>query len=125
MSDQEFENYLALLSRLLRLSGKHRAQIAGELRSHLEDRLDDLLAQGVGHDDAVRRALEEFGDAAGLAGQFVAISRRRKRRWLMRMTTFSAAAMGLVAAGLAIFWPGRRAAPGIAVAVAQLPAGDA
>src|SRR5947207_13586100 len=101
MSDREFENYLALLSRLLNLSAKHRARIAGELRTHLEDRLDDLIGQGVSHDDAVRQALEEFGDAAGLAGQFVAISRNRKRRWLMRMTTFSAAAIVLVAAGLA------------------------
>src|SRR5947207_13254418 len=119
MSDREFENYLALLSRLLNLSAKHRARIAGELRTHLEDRLDDLIGQGIQHDDAVRQALEEFGDAAGLAGQFVAISQNRKRRWLMRMTTFSAAAIVLVAAGLAIFWPGRNAAPGLAVVAAQ------
>jgi HAAS domain-containing protein len=123
MSDREFENYLALLSRLLRLSGEHRARIAGELRSHMEDRLDDLLAQGMPREAAVRQALEEFGDAAGLAGQFVAISRSRKRRWLMRAMTFSVAATVLLAAGLAIFWPGRNAAPGVAAAVAQAEAG--
>ena len=120
MSDREFENYLALLCSLLRLDGKQRISIADELRSHLEDRLEELVARGDSHDDAVRQALAEFGDAAGLAGQFVAISRNRKRRWLMRLTTFSVAATVLFAAGLAIFWPGRNAAPGVAMAVAQV-----
>jgi membrane-associated protease RseP (regulator of RpoE activity) len=119
MSDREFENYLTLLSGLLRLDGKQRGAIAAELRSHLEDRLEELIEQGVSRDEAVRRALAEFGDAAGLAGQFVAISRNRKRRWLMRLTTFSVAATLLVAAGLAILWPGRHAAPGAANLVAQ------
>jgi hypothetical protein len=120
MSDREFENYLALLSSLLRLDRKQRASIADELRAHLEDRLEELLARGVSHDDAVRQALAEFGDAAGLAGQFGAISRNRKRRWVMRLTTFSVAATLLFAAGLAIFWPGRNAAPGVANAIGQV-----
>jgi len=46
MSDREFENYLALLSSLLRLDRKQRASIADELRAHLEDRLEELLACG-------------------------------------------------------------------------------
>jgi hypothetical protein len=121
MSDREFENYLTLLSGLLRLDGKQRAAIADELRSHLEDRLDELVGRGVSRDEAIKQALAEFGDAAGLAGQFGAISQSRKRRWLMRVTTFSMAAMILVAASLAIFWPGRNAAPGLAAVVAQAP----
>src|SRR5262245_57266800 len=112
MSDREFENYLTLLAGLLRLDARQRGAIADEMRSHLEDRLDELLARGISRDAAVRQALAEFGDAAGLAGQFVSISRNRKRRWLMRLTTFSVAATVLLAAGLAIFWPGRNAAPG-------------
>src|SRR5437762_8314971 len=119
MSDREFENYLTLLAGLLRLDTRQRGAIADELRAHLEDRLDELLASGVSRDEAVRQALAEFGDAAGLAGQFVSLSRNRKRRWLMRLTTFSVAATLLIAAGIAIFWPGRNAAPGVAAAVAQ------
>jgi hypothetical protein len=119
MSDQEFDNYLALLAKLLRLDGKQREAIAGELRAHLEDRLDELMAGGLLRDEAVRLALEDFGDAAGLAAQFGSISRNRRRRWLMRMTTFSAATIILVAAGLAIFWPGRNAGPGVAQVGAQ------
>jgi hypothetical protein len=119
MSDREFENYLTLLAGLLRLDGKQRQAIAEELRSHLEDRLEELVARGVSREDAVQQALAEFGDAAGLAGQFAAISQTRRRRWLMRVMTFSVAATLLLAAGIAIFWPGRNAAPGIAEAVAQ------
>ena len=121
MSDREFEHYLALLTRLLRLGGKQREKIAGELRAHLEDRLEELLARGVSREEAVRRALEEFGDAAGLAAEFVSLSRNRRRRWLMRLTTFSVAATVLLAAGLAIVWPGRNAGPGVAAIVAQDP----
>jgi len=119
MSDREFENYLTLLASLLRLDPQQRGAVADELRSHMEDRLDELMARGVSRDEAVKQALAEFGDAAGLAGQFLAIQRNRKRRWLMRVTTFSVAATILVAAGIAIFWPGRNAAPGPAAAIAQ------
>src|SRR5438046_1857342 len=119
MSDREFDNYLTLLVGLLRLDSKQRGTIADELRSHLEDRLDELTARGISRDEAVKQALAEFGDAAGLAGQFVAIQRNRKRRWLMRVTTFSIAATLLLAAGITIFWPGRNAAPGVAMAIAQ------
>src|SRR5688572_26584629 len=119
MSDREFENYLTLLAGLLRLDGKQRGAIAEELRSHLEDRLEELVARGVSREEAVRRALAEFGDAAGLAGQFAAISQSRRRRWLMRVMTFSVAATLLLAAGIAVLWPVRNAAPGVAQAVAQ------
>lgn len=40
----------------------------------------------------------------------------------MRAMTFSVAAMLFLAAGLAIFWPGRNAGPGVAFVVAQAPA---
>jgi hypothetical protein len=119
MSDHEFENYLTLLTSLLRLDGKQRRQIEKELRAHLEDRLDELASQGMPHDEAVQRALGEFGDAAGLAASFANVSRGRKRRWLMRVTTFSIAATLLIAAGIFTFWPGRNAGPGAAAVVAQ------
>jgi hypothetical protein len=121
MSDREFENYLALLTRLLSLGGKQRQQIAGELRAHLEDRLSELMASGIERDDAVRLALEEFGDAAGLAASFGSVTRNRRRRWLMRLTTFSVAATVLLAAGIVTFWPGRNAGPGVANLIAQDP----
>jgi hypothetical protein len=125
MSDHEFDNYLTLLAKLLRLDSRQRERIASELRAHLEDRLDELLAGGMPREEAVKVALAEFGDAAGLAAEFGSLSRNRKRRWLMRVTTFSAAAIVLFAAGLAIFWPGRSAGPGVAAVVAQDPVAGA
>jgi hypothetical protein len=125
MSDHEFDNYLALLSRLLRLDRKQRDAIAGELRAHLEDRLDELLARGVPRDEAVRQALEEFGDAAGLAAEFVSLSGNKRKRWIMRLTTASAAAIVLISAGIFTFWPGNNAGPGAAQVVAQAPTGAA
>jgi hypothetical protein len=86
----------------------------------MEDRLGELMANGMPRDDAVRLALEEFGDAAGLAGGFVSVFRNRRRRWLMRLTSYSVAATVLLAAGLAIIWPGRNAGPGVAMVSAQV-----
>lgn len=121
MSDREFENYLALLTRLLRLNREQSDAVASELRCHMEDRLEELTNRGIPHDEAVRQALTEFGDAAGLAHQFSSVSLQRKQRWVMRLTTFSVAAIILFALGLIVFWPGRNAAPGIATVVAQAP----
>jgi len=120
MSDREFENYLALLSRLLKLGGKQRNAIAGELRSHLEDRLDELLARGVSRDEAIQQALAEFGDAAVIAAEFASIRGNQRKRWLMRLTTASIAATLLIAAGIFTFWPGNNAGPGAAKLVAQV-----
>jgi hypothetical protein len=122
MSEHEFDNYLALLSRLLRLGDKQRDAIAGELRAHLEDRLEDLMSRGVPRDEAVRQALEEFGDAAVLAADFASLSGTKRKRWIMRLTTASAAAIVLIAAGIFTFWPGGNAGPGAAMLVAQAPA---
>jgi hypothetical protein len=119
MSDREFENYLALLTRLLRLNREQSDAVANELRCHMEDRLEELISEGIQHDEAVRQALKEFGDAAGLAHQLSSVSLQSKQRWIMRLTTFSVAAIVLFALGLIVFWPGRNAAPGIATVVAQ------
>ena len=67
MPEREFELYLSVLSRLLRLNPQQKDAIADELRDHLEERFEELVRSGVPRDDAIRQALDEFGDAAGLA----------------------------------------------------------
>ncbi len=48
MSNQEFENYLRLMGKLLRqLSRGQQQQIAGELRDHLESRVAKVGTGGV------------------------------------------------------------------------------
>jgi hypothetical protein len=105
MSQQEFDTYLSLLCRLLRIAPRQREQVAEEFRAHMEDRLEELLARGMDREEAVKLALEEFGDAAGLAAQIVSISQGRRKRWIMRIGTISVA--GLAAAGLlaVALWP--------------------
>ncbi len=86
MTNDEFENYLTLLSRMLQLRSGQNEAIAEELRVHLEERFGELTAQGVEPKKAVSIALSEFGDAAALASKFAEISRLKTRRIMMRST---------------------------------------
>jgi hypothetical protein len=124
LSQQEFETYLTLLCKLLRVESTQREQVAQELRAHMEDRLDELLARGIPRQQAIQMVLEEFGDAAGLAAQLASISWNRKQRWYMKVSAFGVA--GLAAAGLLALalWPESGRVPATPQAVAQQPAKD-
>jgi hypothetical protein len=102
MSETDYEAYLRLLSRFLRLSARQRAEIRRELRAHLEEAIDDDIARGVPREEAILRALDDFGDAAELAARFCSIGRRR--RWIMR-GTMAAACIGFVALALTALTP--------------------
>ncbi|MCA9143099.1 MAG: STN domain-containing protein [Planctomycetaceae bacterium] len=119
MSKNEFDQYLALLSGLLRLSPAQREAIASELRDHLEERLDELLAQGVSRQKAIETALEEFGDATGLAGEFVQIFQRQRRRWMMRMTFGTAVVIAAIALTTSALWPEGQPGPAPGRLIAQ------
>jgi hypothetical protein len=105
MPDHEFENYLTLISRFLRLSPAQREAIGEELRDHFESRLTELINAGKSHDEAVRLALAEFGDAAGLAAEFSHISQARRRRLVMRCTVASVAALAAAVFVAMAVWP--------------------
>src|SRR6478672_6982707 len=124
MSDREFENYLTLISRLLRLSTTQRGAIGAELRDHFESRLNELTSRGLSHDAAVKIALEEFGDAAGLASQFSRIAQTRKRRLIMRCTLASSAALAAVLVVAVSLWPENHPAPVLNQAVGQTAAAE-
>ena len=105
MTNQEFENYLALVSRMLRLNHGQTEQIGSELRDHLESRVTELIELGVSHREATTQALEEFGDASALARQFQEISQSFRRRWIMRFATFSIAGSFVIAVLIMAMWP--------------------
>lgn len=88
----EFETFLDRLGTLVRLSRPQREAIRAELADHMEAQMADLVAAGRSRDEAMDVILDEFGDAAELAGQFTQIGFRR--RLIMR----SAIAASLVAA---------------------------
>lgn len=104
MSEQEFELYLRLMSRLLKLSQAQERAISDELRDHMEERFTELVRAGLPREKAIERALMEFGDAASLAQEFSALAARRRRRfWRMSLAGTSLAV--LLAVGLVSMWP--------------------
>lgn len=105
MSNQEFENYLRLIGKLLQLSRRQREQIGAELQDHLESRVADLVELGMDQQAAIGQALEEFGDAAVMAKNFQTVSQLKRRRWMMRFATFSIAGCFLAAVLTMAMWP--------------------
>ncbi len=102
MPEKEFELYLSMLARMLRLSESQRASVADELRDHLESRLSGLMEAGHSREEAIRLALEDVGDAAGMASRLSTVGAIRRRRMIVRGTLVSACVLfvGLLAAGL-------------------------
>ncbi|MFQ5805748.1 MAG: permease prefix domain 1-containing protein [Phycisphaerae bacterium] len=116
MSHEDFEAYLTLLSRFLRLNTQQREEIRRELRAHLEDALEDEVAGGVGRKEALLHVLDDFGDAAELAARFSKLQRRR--RWLMQ-GTMAAACIGFVVLALSVFSPDSTAPSAVVPSMAQ------
>ncbi|MCG3129063.1 MAG: hypothetical protein CHACPFDD_03972 [Phycisphaerae bacterium] len=102
MSEREFEPYLNLLTRFLRLNAGQREEIRRELRAHLEEAIEDAIARGVPRDEAIREALDDFGDAAELAARFRSVG--QQKRWIMK-GTLAAACVSLAALGVNFLWP--------------------
>src|SRR5438105_340379 len=119
MPEQDFELYLSLLSRFLRLKPAQRDEIADELRDHLEARLEELAARGLSRGEAIRAALDEFGDAAELANHFTHVADIRRRRLIMRFTFGTVAALAASLLIATAFWPQSPQAPVPQNAIAQ------
>lgn len=105
MSNKEFENYVALIGKLLQLTRAQRELIAGELQDHLQMRVADLESEGMARQDAITKALEEFGDAAVMAKNFQTVLNLKRRRWMMRFATVSMAAAFLATILTMALWP--------------------
>jgi hypothetical protein len=105
MSNEEFEAYLALVSRLLRLSPGQREKIGEELRDHLESRVAELTESGVERQSALIQAVEEFGDASVLAENLKAVSKVSRKRWMMRFMTMCTAVLFFMAVLTMALWP--------------------
>lgn len=97
MSEHEFEIYLELLARTLKLSDAQRRSISAELRDHMEQRLDELTAKGIDRDRAIRAALNEFGQANALAHDLSRSSTQHKRSSIMKTSLGTLVAGCLIA----------------------------
>ena len=104
MPEHEFQIYLSVLSRLMKLDEQQKSAIADELSDHLEERFEDLVRSGMDRDEAIRQALDEFGDASGLAVDLTRVSQKRIRRIIMR-SGLATAALLFICFGWAFLFP--------------------
>lgn len=88
--------------RELKLSPAQRDEIVAELAGHLEDRYEELCAQGIGESEGIARSLREVADWPRLARQIQRAKRKEeimnnriKNLWLPSCVSL-AAAMGLL-----------------------------
>lgn len=77
------DSWLDLFDRLLQLPAQHKLSIRDELRSHLTERIRDLMLTGTDRDVAMRQAINELGEAAELAERFRRANHYPRRRLLM------------------------------------------
>lgn len=110
MPEQEFELYLSLLAKLLRLNPSQKAAITDELRDHLEERLGRLIESGLSRDQAIRQAMDEFGDMTGFALDMTRASRTPIRKVVVRSTLAASAVAACIVGAVVLFTPQHRAA---------------
>lgn len=104
MSEREFEDYLRELSKRLGRALPSDA-VTGELRDHLEEHFAELSATGASRDEAVRRALDEFGDSLSLADHLREARGGVRRRRVMRWSGATAVALACAFSLLWAMWP--------------------
>lgn len=89
------EGWLRMFVGLLRLPAKQAAEIREELDGHLRERVRDLLLTGMSEAAAMRRAVEELGEAAEVAGRYRALRVEPQRRMIMQATALAVAGAAL------------------------------
>lgn len=119
MSESEFEAYLALLLKSLRLRKGQSHEVTDEMRDHLESRFQELRAAGVDRAEAIRVALGELGGVSELAEQFTRLAKIRRRRLIMRCTIASSLVVACVLLLSVSLVPPVPDGPGAPPAVAQ------
>lgn len=92
-------HWLGLLQRMLKLPADIQSAVVVELESHLREHVRDLMLEGLNEDQAMRRAIADLGDAAGLAASLRS-AHRPHRRMLMHVALFAIAGSAL---GLSVF----------------------
>jgi hypothetical protein len=61
--NEELERYLSAVASQLNVDPGTEQEILGEIRSHLEEATTDLQAEGLGPEESIAVALQEFGEA--------------------------------------------------------------
>ena len=99
-AEATIEAWLLVLVKLLDVPAKTKIDICSELRSHLHERIRDLILTGQSEEEAAKIAISELGDAAQVAQRFRHADRYTKRKLAMNIALITAGA-GVV--GLSVF----------------------
>jgi hypothetical protein len=96
MVEHEAHEYLAAISRELRVRRRYRRRVLAELAAHIEDAVADERSRGASTEEAVRRSLDRLGGAEALAAGLtvahrdsIAVTQRRA----IRLTGYLGAAV--------------------------------
>ncbi len=115
MSKHDFDARLQVLRQLLRLDSEQAAAVSRDLRQQLDERVVEIVCTGKARSDAIDQAIEEFGDAAGMAADLTRVSQRLIRRWVIGATLVSAFVLAVAFGALLLLeW---RSLPVVQVAV--------
>ena len=93
MSKRDFDARLQVLCRLMKLDSEQAAAVSRDLRQQLDQRVEEIVRTGKPRSDAIDQAIEEFGDAAGMAADLTRVSQQLIRRWVVSATLVSALAL--------------------------------
>ena len=108
--NSHIESWIAAMLTGSGLPVERRAEVADELRGHLEQRITAYRDTGLPEEQAVERALTDFGSPRVIRGQLRrqqrALDRRDALLELRRCIWLLVAVCGLLAAAAAIFSPG-------------------
>jgi hypothetical protein len=96
------DGWLDVLTSMLTLPRSRRDAIREELAEHLHQRCRDLMIAGEPEADAVRRALEELGEARELAHRLRQAHRRPRRSLLMNLSMLGLGASAVLVATLTV-----------------------
>lgn len=107
------DTWLNLLASMLRLPPSRAREIRDELEDHLRTRVRDQLVEGVDEATAVRRAIEEVGEASAVAHRFRSAHRNPTRRILMHLSVIGVSACALALSIAAINATGSHAQPAV------------
>ena len=106
-----FDDLVGRLTHRLRIDPELQTEIAGELRTHLQDCAADFQAGGMKEDEAAAASIKAMGDEGEIAEKLWQANRRRIRvrkavKWAVGVSVFPAAGAAVVAVswGTVVAW---------------------
>ena len=94
--DKRIDKHVNFLTDRLEIDRELQMDIKNEMRSHLEEKIDENIASGMGEEESVDKAIKQFGPREELAEKIWRANIGRMRmhsviKWVLRLTLVPAA----------------------------------